>query len=160
MRKALWIALAAAAGTAQAAGTVDVSFVKPAEFSDVGRGQLEVEQNTQTIATFFKGLSAKLPAGQALKVEVLDFDLAGEIRPTRSTEIRIVRGGADWPSMRVRYTLTADGRTLASGEERYADMNYTFGIRPSQRDEPMGFDRRMVERWFNDRFEGATTAKR
>ncbi len=55
--------------------------------------------------------SAISTAGQVLKIDVLDLDLAGTVRPARrgAGDIRIVRGGADAPHIRVRYALTAGG---------------------------------------------------
>ena len=62
----------------------------------------------------YSRLGRRLPDGQTLTIAVLDLDLAGSLRPTPTGELRVLRGGADWPSMSLRYTLQADGRTLAS----------------------------------------------
>ena len=163
MRGSPWaLALASIVGVsaAQAAGTVEVSFIHPEEFSDVGRGSVEIEQNTQALGEFLKKQAKRLPDGQTLRVEVLDVDLAGELRPFRRSgqEIRVLKGRADWPSMKLRYTLLEGGRALRSGEERISDLNYQFGIHPSQRDEPMAYDRRLLERWITERFVPERTA--
>src|SRR5258708_3305264 len=44
---------------------------------------------------------------QNLKIEIVDIDLAGRLRfsARRGEEIRVLDGGADWPSMKLRYTL-------------------------------------------------------
>src|SRR5687767_4143961 len=84
---------AALLSTAHAAGTVEVVFVNPDEFSDAGRGSVEIGRTTQVLADHLKQLGAQLPDGQKLRVEVLDVDLAGELKPTRSRgDLRVLRG--------------------------------------------------------------------
>lgn len=159
---AVALALSVGMAAAYAAGTVDVSFVKPDEFADIGHGSIEIERNTQVLADHLKKLGARLPNGQALKLEVLDVDLAGEQRLNRrGNDLRVLRGRADWPSMTVRYTLTADGRTVRSGQERITDMNYMFGsLRGYGSDEALAYDRRMLDRWFAENFAAEQTARR
>jgi hypothetical protein len=56
---------------------------------------------------------------------VTDVNLAGDLRQTRrGDEVRVLKGGADWPTLDLRWTLTGDGRTLASGQDRLSDMGY------------------------------------
>ena len=45
------------------------------------------------------------------------------VKPTRGgNEIRVMKGRADWPTMELRWSLQADGRTLKSADEHLADM--------------------------------------
>ncbi len=138
---------------ARAAGTVTVDWVKPEQYSDAGRGPLERERTLKTLTEFFASLGRDLPDGQALKVEVLDLDLAGELRPAGLQEVRVMRGAADWPHMSLNYTLTQGGQTLRSGKAKLADMNYLQGLLVSEVfDGGMPYERHMVRQWFDETF--------
>ena len=65
--------------------------------------------------------------------------------------MRILRNGADWPRITVRYTLQRHGQTLRQGEETIADMDYLHrGV--LQPNEPLVHEKRMLEAWFRLRF--------
>jgi hypothetical protein len=147
------VLLALAAVPATAAGRVDVSFVEPETFGDVGWGSVDRERNLQVLAQHFQALAARLPDTQTLRVEVLDVDLAGEPRPGAIQDFRVVRGGADWPAIRLRWVLDDRGTVQASGEERITDMNYFFGRSAGSDHGPLPYERRLIERWFQERFD-------
>jgi hypothetical protein len=153
---ALAAVMAAALPAAHAAGDVQVSYVKPAEFIDIGFGSMERERNMESLTQSFKRLAKQLPDGQTLKLEVLDVDLAGEVHPGSVRDIRIVRGGVDWPRIHLRYALLAGDKTLQSGDNRLADMSYLFS-QPSfsQRDGPLPYEQRMIDHWFTETFPSA-----
>ena len=155
------LSLLAMAGTAlsvQAAGTVEVSFVEPARYSDAGRDPVESRRNEETLARYLEGLGERyLTAGQVLKIDVLDLDLAGTVRPARrgAGDIRIVRGGADAPHIRVRYTLTADSQVVKSAEETVTDLNYFGHASDYAKVDPLRIEKRMLDDWFKSRFVAA-----
>lgn len=153
--------LFASAGAAHA-GTVDVSFIEPDKFVDAGRGLWDVEQTTKTLAEYFKRYAKQLPEGQALKVEVTDVDLAGELRPTRGAqEIRVLRGRADWPRISLRYSLTEGGRVLRGGESKVDDMSYMMHpLRGGQTHDALAYERRMLDAWFRQTIVGTPVASR
>ncbi|HLL18172.1 MAG TPA: DUF3016 domain-containing protein, partial [Rubrivivax sp.] len=123
----LTAALCCAALPVQAAGKADVSYVKPEAFRDAGRGSVEREKTMASLTRYVQQLARQLPDGQTLRLEVTDIDLAGEIHPSmRLNDLRVLRGGADWPSLNLRYTLLDGSRTLKSGEAQLADMAYMF----------------------------------
>src|SRR5688500_12201202 len=100
----LLVALLPLAGAAQAA--VIVTFKEPDRFFDAGRWDredflAEIERHLQELGT------THLPPGQTVKIEVLDVDLAGDDRFRRrfGAEIRVLKGGVDWPSMKLRYAV-------------------------------------------------------
>ena len=138
----LLVALLPAA--AQAAGRVEVAWIEPASYRDAGPTTWERERVLQTLGTHLGQWSRALPDGQTLRIEVTDLDLAGEIRPFSWHDARVLRGGADWPQMSLRYTLQADGRTLKSGEARLSDLGYQF----ARRSETLGYEKAMIDRWF------------
>lgn len=154
------LAIVAAVGAAQA-GTVDVSFVEPDKFVDAGRASWDIKQTTETLADHFKGYAKRLPATQALKVEVTDVDLAGELRPTRDAhEIRVLRGRADWPRITLRYSLTENGRVLRSGEAKVDDMSYMMQPLRGHAGTALAYERRMLDEWFKDTIVGMPVASR
>ena len=133
---------------AHAAGTVEVRWIEPAQFSDVSRNAIDRERELQALGKYMTQLGSRLPDGQALTIAVTDLNLAGEMQPFGWRDARVLRGRADWPQMALRYTLRSGGRTLKSGQAHLADMNYFFGLRSDE----LGYEKRMVERWFKDEF--------
>jgi hypothetical protein len=144
--------LALGAGlSAQAADKLDLQFVTPEKFSDIGDGSHDRERNLKSLSDYLQTLAAQLPEGQALKLEVLDVNLAGETRPRGAQDIRVLRGRADWPQMTLRYTLTQNGTTLKAGNAQLSDMGYLdhglgYGSGRGYGDLP--YDKRMLQDWF------------
>jgi hypothetical protein len=146
--------LAAAAVPLAVAGSATVSFVEPDRFGDAGFSPIERQANLQALERHFQSLAQRrLPSDQTLKVEVLDVDLAGVERPSfrAGRDLRILRGGADAPHITLRYTLEGNGRTLGSGEETLSDLNYLRGVVGGDDNEPLRYERRMLDKWFQTR---------
>lgn len=140
------------AGAAQA-GKVEIAFVNPASYTDAGADSTEEAANLRQIGRYLRTLGERLlPAGQTLTVEVLEVDLAGGVRPQRDgTELRLVSGGADFPRMRLRWTLAGDGQQR-SGDERVADLDYTRGLANRGDSQALFYEKRMLFAWFKTRF--------
>jgi Protein of unknown function (DUF3016) len=140
---------------ALAGGAIEVAFTDHARYADAGLTPHERSVNLAGLAEHLKRLAARhLPDGQTLAIEVLDVDLAGAPRLLHktATELRIVRGGADWPRIELRYTLSSDGRTLRSGSERLVDLNYQRRGSAVGTSEPLGYEKRLIDDWFHARF--------
>jgi hypothetical protein len=139
---------------ANAAGTVQVSFDKPAEFSDAGRGAHEREMTMKSIAEYLQSLGAQLPDGQSLHLDVLDIDLAGELRPFprhSSTEVRVLNGRADAPHVKLRYTLQEGARVLKAGQTTVSHLSYFFASHAgSTAQGDMFYEKRMLQQWFKN----------
>jgi hypothetical protein len=152
------LALAFTAQPAFAAGKAQVQWIEPQNFRDVGFGGWERDRVLKSLGGYFEQLGRRLPDGQVLKLEVTDVDLAGEVRIRPAGELRVLRGGADWPQMALRYTLlSADGRVLKSGQAELSDMSYLFAARPPQAHEgDFPFEKRMIERWFSEQISKPT----
>lgn len=147
------LALLAVAAAAQAGGTVNVTFVEPDKYYDSGNSQFDKPTNLKTIDAFLQDLGKRyLPDGQVLSVEVLNVDLAGYVKPTRQGDLRVVRGGADWPSFQLRYKLAAGDQALKQGEERVADLHYTSHIASYSTRDPLRYEKQMLDGWFKSRF--------
>jgi Protein of unknown function (DUF3016) len=149
--------LLACAGAAQAAGTVQVSFVQPEKFTDVRDGAFRAEDNLANLQRHLEQIGAQYtPDGQTLKIEVLDVDLAGEVRPgVRPHDLRVLRGRADWPRVQLRYTLEGSGTAPRTGTATVADMAYLQRTPTHYSTEPLPYERRMLEEWFKSEFGAA-----
>jgi hypothetical protein len=145
--------LALAGGPARAAGVVEVHFVKPETFADIGRYGADRKQAMEVLERHFKALGQRLPEGRTLKIDVLDVNLAGELKYTRhATEVRVMRGGADWPQMTLRWDLSEGGRSVSSGEERIDDMAYLLHNARLPDIRAYAYDLRLIDEWFGKHF--------
>ena len=152
MRSMTKSVLAAAVLLASAAALADVSvtFVKPEEFADVPRNSIDRDRTLKDFSDYFATLNKKLPAGQDLKVEILDIDLAGRLWPRRTgDDIRVMNGGADWPHIHLRYTLEQNGRVLRSGDEHISNMMYQQRINRYSDGDPLRYEKQMLDEWFD-----------
>jgi hypothetical protein len=153
-------AVAALAGSAaHAAGVVEVRFVDPEHYADAGIGKLELGRTTSDFERHLRRWAARLPQGQTLKIDVLDIDLAGTERPYRDGRpLRVLRGGADWPRVKLHYALDEGGRTLKSGDEVLADLDYLRRVPVPSVLEGRAYEHefRMLDQWFEARILGGT----
>lgn len=149
------VLLAAFALPAQA-GEVEVKFIEPDKFSDAGRSSVDRERTLKSLGDYLQALGRELPAGQTLRLEVTDLDLAGNIEPfgwRRMDDVRVLRGGADWPHLNLRYTLQAEGRTLKAGDAHLSDLSYMYALRGRDLGQgDLAYEKRMVRRWFDETF--------
>lgn len=154
--RSIRITLAALAmlGSGGAWAGASVSYVEPDKFVDLPFSPIDRERVLKDLSDHFAELGKLLPAGQELTVEVTDLDLAGRIDHTRRSgnEIRVLRGGADWPRMELRYSLVQDGKVLKSGDAKLADMTYMDHARMISSNESLRFEKQMVDEWFAKTF--------
>jgi hypothetical protein len=159
---ALLVAGSLGCALAAHAGTAHVAFVNAPSFSDAGGTTDDERKNLDALARHVQSLAQRLlPADHALKVEVLDVDLAGTVLDTRrgTSLTRVIRGGADFPRLRLRYTLEQNGRVVRSGEDALADLNYSRGMSGSYRQsQPLHYEKRMLETWFKEQLVGGRQA--
>jgi len=139
-----------------------VTFVHPDQFSDVPFSSSDRDDVLRALEQHIDKLAAKLPAGQQLNVEVTDVDLAGQTWPSRfrGQDIRIMNGRADWPHMTLRYTLTQGDQVVRSGDETISDMTYQMHINRYGRDDPLRYEKRMLDDWFKDKVATPAMASR
>lgn len=145
--------LAALAGHASA-GTAQVTFVDPDSYADIGTHGSDADANMQVIRRHLETLAAKdLPPDQTLKIDVLDVDLAGTVKPSSAAfrAARVVTGQGDYPSMHLRWTLTGPG-IARSGDENVSDTTFTGGLTQRVQIGPLFYDKRMLTTWFESRF--------
>ena len=157
---ACFLGLALGATAAHCAGTVQVAYVQPDRYADVGRMRYEVERNLNELTSQFEALGRRrLADDQTLRIEVLDVDLAGELRPSRRSaeDIRVVRGTVDWPRIRLRYTLESAGQPVRSGERVLQDMAYLQRLGSAGVHGALPYEYRMLEQWFGAEFGPAAS---
>jgi hypothetical protein len=139
---------ALAAGSASAA--VTVTYVQPDNFSDLPFTTWEREDTLKEMTAHFTKLGNSLPPGQDLRIEVLDVDLAGRAVPGArlGRDVRVLRGGADWPRIRLRFSLEQNGQVLKSGEAQLTDMDYLNHINRYFDGELLRYEKQMIDDWF------------
>jgi Protein of unknown function (DUF3016) len=154
-------ALLLAAAAAQAAGTVQVSFVQPEKFSDARDARHDSSVNLRELKRYLEQLGSRHVAdGQSLTIEVLDVDLAGEIRfsPRLHDDVRVLKGRADWPRIKLRATLESAGQPARRVEQTVADMAYLQRINRDADGDFLRYEKRMLDEWFTAQF-GVAAAK-
>jgi Protein of unknown function (DUF3016) len=136
-----------------------VTFVAPEKYVDMPFGVYEKERVLAGLKEHFEKLGAKLPANEDFKVEVLDVDLAGERdhRARAPMDLRILRGGADWPRIEVRYSVESQGKVITSGTTQISDMNYLQTFNQYSSGEFLRYEKRMIDEWFKKSVMGAAT---
>jgi hypothetical protein len=145
----------ASIGSAQAAGTVNVSFVEPDKFVDAGNKRSDTPATLKALEQHFHALGQRyLADGQTLTVEVLDVDLAGSVRfaPSTGTEVRVYKGDADWPRIKLRYTLDAPGQEPRRGEELLKNLSYEQTTARYSSSVSFRYEKQMLDQWFKARF--------
>lgn len=150
-------ALCIAAWSAAAEAAVVVSFSQPERYRDAGRDGGRItsakEPALVEIARHLERLgSQRLAAGQTLKIEVLDVDLAGEVNPLQrlSPHTRVMRANT-WPRIRLRYALEEGGVVRAQGEEMIVDTDYQSHASTITASDPLRYEKAMLEDWFKRR---------
>ena len=136
------------AGSAGALAAATVTYVNPGRMTDVPRDKPDREMMESDLLEHLNTLAAKLPAGQELKVEILDIDLAGEVFPrVPIRDVRVFKGRGDWPHMHLRYRIEQNGKVLSSGEQRLSDANYMMGSNRYS-DDMFRYEKQMLDDWF------------
>lgn len=143
------LAAAFALASAQASAAATVTYVNIDKMSDVPRYQSERDFMQDDLRECIEKLSAKLPAGQQLKLDILDIDLAGDVFPrVPIRDARVYRGRADWPRIHLRYRIEQDGKVIRSGERTLTDPNYQQIGFNGHTNELYGYEKQMFEDWF------------
>ena len=138
--------LALAAGAACAAD-VTVTYIQPEKFSDIPTGG-EREETLRNLTAHFVKLGAKLPAGQHLRIDVLDIDMAGSEQPARGrTDMRVTTKG-EWPRMNLTYSLESNGQVLSSGDAELRDTSFLDRPNRYMDHDTSRFEKKMIDTWF------------
>jgi hypothetical protein len=141
-------AATSAVGSVQAA--VTVNFIKPDSYAEMPFSPQARETVLKDLRTHFTALGRDLPAGLDLTLDILDVSLAGRPAFSRrgAEDFRVLRGGADWPMMRLRYSLESNGKVIRSGEDRLSDMDYLHHAKFAPSETSLRYEKQMIDDWF------------
>ena len=160
MKKALIptaLSLMLGATALQAAAAVEVEFVKPEQFVDIGNrwgGYRDVEDGIKSVkAALTERGEVVLKPGQDMKITVTAVDLAGDVHPLgRSMEmIRVVKP-LYRPSMEFSYVVTEGGATVREGKANISDMNFMDRFNQYFEGDPLRYEKPMLDDWFSKEF--------
>jgi len=133
---------------------VHVTYVKPEQFFDIN--QTDREQILNDLTTHFQSLDKSLAPDQTLNVEVTALELSGQVKERfRGNPVRVLKGGADWPSMHLRYRLESKGQLVRSGEDDLANMAYLNRMNNYPTSDYLRYEKQMIDDWFRN-WLGAT----
>jgi len=141
----------------QAVASVEVEFVKPAEFRDIGNrwsGFRDVEDGIKNVSAALKERGElALKPGQDMKITVTAVDLAGDVHPVgRSMEmIRVVKP-LYRPSMEFSYVITEAGKTVREGKADISDMNFMDRFNQYFSGDALRYEKPMLDEWFSKEF--------
>ncbi len=138
---------------------VTVRYVDPEHFTDASlslpytRGSEPGDVQRQLAAYFKQVADRTLPPDASLTLDILDIDLAGRLQPNPNVQggLRIARE-ADWPRIRLHYSLSQDGHVVQGGDDTMTDMNYLNDVNRHTDGDPLGFEKAMIDKWFARRF--------
>ena len=133
---------------AQAGATAEVTYLNPEKMTDIPRFEADRESMEYLLNQHIDQLSEKLPAGQVLKLEFLDIDLAGDVFPkVPIRDVRVLRGMGDWPRLHFRYSVEQDGQVIKQGERDLVNRQYMLNY-TGLRNESFGHEKQMLDEWF------------
>lgn len=160
LRTLLALALGLGAAPAQA-GAVEVTYDAARAHTDAGSTPAQREKNLAALGAQLREIGRqRLPEARTLRVELVDVDLTGVVRPGRNSlhDLRVVTGRGDGPRVELRYSLLDEGgRTIASGHETLHDpaLPRLGDARDSTGGEPLRHERMLLDHWIVTRFAAA-----
>jgi hypothetical protein len=163
MRTILLAALVAAALPGLAAET-DIAFIHPEAFSDVGRDRRHTDRDDyleRLKAHLADRAGRLLPADERLEIRITEVDMAGDFEPWTGSrdDIRIFRP-IDAPRIHLAFRLVgADGTLRQEGERRLVDTSYLSGGDVRSSNDPLRFEKALLDRWMAREFGVRRTAR-
>ena len=141
------------------APSVEVNYDNPEHFRDAsldsnGYERGADEQVMKALRTYLQTLGQRyLPAGQTLRIDIRDIDLAGRFEPwhAQSYSIRFMRD-ITWPSMELHYVLSQQGQTLSQADAHLSDKFYLQRPGRSTSSDRLFAEKAMLQEWFRKQF--------
>jgi hypothetical protein len=141
------------------AGTAEVNFLDPDKYSDPGgKGGLRDLPTREVVlreirAHLIELAERNLGPNQAVKIDVLDIDIAGrrEILRAGAEDVRVYDDISP-PRITLRFALSENGQVVTSGEERVSNPTYLSGLARQTSGDPLRYERPMLTKWFLARF--------
>ncbi len=115
-----------------------------------GSARRTTEQQIHALATWLaRQAEPRVPAGERLRITLVDVDLAGDYEPGRSFELQDVRIVKELyaPRIEIRWTFEdAQGRVLREGGDALRDPGFMTGSGAIDSD-PLRHEKRMLRDW-------------
>ena len=154
--------LAMISGSVFAAGTITVDYIQPEKFTDVKERQFksapEKNAHLKNLKSWLEKDGAKhIADGQALRLRILDIDLAGDFEPWNGPNFQDVRVLKDIypPRIKLQFTLQdRDGKVLGEGERELRNLSYLMDSSFASRN-ALEHDERMLKDWLRKEFKKA-----
>lgn len=146
---------------------VQVSWTDPAQFTEIRSSPNRFEAQSGNwvfqLATYLRtSASRRLPPGQTLEVQITDIKRAGDFEPQngpRGNDVRIMRNIYP-PRITLTFTLRdAGGAVLQQGEEKLIDMNYLGNTGLLSNNDPLRYEKRMLDDWLRRLLPPASTRR-
>lgn len=143
------------------ASRADVTFVDPEKFTDAADAQRGSdwgrEANLDELKNYIQDrANVYVREGQKLTVSITDVDLAGEIEPWRSSQLRDARIIKDIyaPRIDLSFKLTdASGAVIKEGTRHLTNPTFTMNIYPNRND-PRVYEKGLLDDWMRNEFGG------
>ena len=137
---------------AATAGEPVVTFTNVDDYTDFPYSDIETLQRLLT--EHMVKQAKKLPPSVDLKIEVLDVDLAGDIKANfrTPTDIRVRNGRTDGPEMKVRFSISDNGKLLQTAEETLKDADYMQKTNRYYNNDELRYEKQMIDDWMQKRF--------
>lgn len=146
----------------QVSDVVTVNWENPKEYTDMrpsneSRSRF-LKRTLNQFDEIFAELGEQLPDGHTLDVLVTNVDLAGQVWPQQFVglghgggDVRLIKN-IDIPRMAFSYTLRNQGGVIKEAEVNLKDMGFLDRAIRGFDSEPLRYEKRMLERWFDKEF--------
>ena len=152
----LGTAVAALAGPAAAA--IDIAYQQPERYTDAnlrgGYGEKARAPALEGLRQAFEQFAARyVGPDRTLSVTVVDLDLAGQLEwwHRNAYDVRFLRDVTP-PRIKLHYVLRQGDAVLAEADETLTDVNYLGRLDIRRRDDPLRYEKAMLEDWFRRKF--------
>ncbi len=135
----------------------EVTWTNPEKYTDIRASEESRkrfrERTFKALDEHFATLAAKLPEGEILKIDVTNVDLSGDVLWLRTRNIRVIKE-IYFPRMKFTYQLVdQDKNVISSAEINIKDMNFMMCCQLKYRNESFGYEKAMLDKWFNKTFK-------
>jgi hypothetical protein len=150
--------LAATPAPALQDARVEVVFVQPEKFTDVGNSYSPTDRQREALLGRLKQhlearAAARVAKDSRLAISITDVDMAGGFEPWRGPHagnIRIVRNSYP-PRIVLSYRLTgADGKLIGEGNRVLSDLAYMHSV--EYRDDLLRYEKKLLDDWLEREF--------
>lgn len=156
-----WISLGLLAlATTAVQADVQVNFVKPETFVDIKDNHgFKDDDVLKDIEKHLVEQAQKYLPGRDVRINVTDVDLAGNVEPFgRSWAwVRVMRT-VTLPSISFDYEVRDGDKVVLQGKAMLRDMNYQDGFNNYFSSDTLRYEKRMIDRWFQNEFRMTAAA--